>query len=410
MMHSMADQVPRLLHAILSTLRIPQRSRRPPRIGIATNVRKSWVTDVEPPVLIHVLDGGRLRAVIPRATEGRQVLQVERAGDERLDVLGCAPRLDVAPFGANLVVPRAVSIRRRDGSILPEGSVERSEVLVLRLARCLLAFALGAVPPDGIQNRVFGRGAVFVPRGRDDRRGGGSIGLEVGEVEGAGDVGAVVVEAGGVDFGVPVSGLPAVDVGEDVGEILVVGYAAEAEGVLELLDGGGVVGEEDVVQHVDEGLSRLDAVRGSGRADGLKVLPVVVDGDRDSGGSDGSPEGVGVHDAQERSLSTGVGTTVNDPGGVGCSQIGINALELDVAGKVVDLSQCLLGGQEAEILESSVGVRETLAVVAVLQNHTKTAGSFDDLVHNALLEERQAVVTEGLSAEQDEDRAAGLVV
>jgi hypothetical protein len=31
-------------------------------------------------------------------------------------------------------------------------------------------------------------------------------------------------------------------------------------------------------------------------------------------------------------------------------------------------------------------------------------------MHNALLEERQAVVTEGLTAEQDEDRAAGLVV
>lgn len=406
----MANQVPRLLHAILPTLRIPQRSRRPPRIRIPTDVRKPWVTDVEPPVLIHVLHGGRLRPIIPRATEGRQVLQVERAGDERLDVLGCAPRLDVTPFGADLVVPRAVGIRRRDGSILPEGSVERSEVLVLRLAGCLLALALGAVPPDGIQNRVFGSGTVFVPCGRDDGRGGGSIGLEVGEVEGAGDVGAVVVEAGGVDFGVPVGGLPAVDVGEDVGEVLVVGYAAEAEGVLELLDGGGVVGEEDVVQHVDEGLGRLDAVRGSGRADGLKVLPVVVDGYCDSGGSDGSPEGVGVHDAQERSLSTGVGTTVNDPGRVGCSQIRINALELDVAGKVVDLSQCLLGGQESEIFESSVGVREALAVVTVLQNHTKTAGSFDDLMHNALLEERQAVVTEGLTAEQDEDRAAGLVV
>lgn len=70
--------------------------------------------------------------------------------------------------------------------------------------------------------------------------------------------------------------MPGIDAETDgCGEVVVVRYVWEAEGGFQLGDVGGVVGEDDGVDHVDYPLRDGDAGWRGVDADGLEVRPIV---------------------------------------------------------------------------------------------------------------------------------------
>jgi hypothetical protein len=131
---------------------------------------------------------------------------------------------------------------------------------------------------------------------------------------GAADVGAVVVELVAGDLGIPVETLEVTNTGSKlVGEVIIVCNIAQTEGVLQ--NQGKIVvflSNEDVVDHVSEGLLSSDALLGTVLGNGIIILPVVIDGLGHARTGNGCPVDIRVEDAKERDVSACIGATVGD--------------------------------------------------------------------------------------------------
>ncbi len=195
------------------------------------------------------------------------------------------------------------------------------------------------------------------------------------------DVAAVVTKARVVESRVPVQPLKAGNAPRDgVGKVVVVREVAQPKGRLQTLHVlSARLADEDVIHHVGELLGGHNAFVWSVQPGSLVVFPIVDYGLGDARRGDGAPVDIRVQLAQEGNEGACVRAPVGDPRVLGRRQVVVlQPWESDMLRKVGHVSECLVRGQEAEILGAEVGRRVAppiLQLVSVLSGSTISGAS-----------------------------------